>query len=105
MCAHCTLALCCHNKPNPTTTSQPIPVCPFCRSNIEKLVVAKNKTESSDVDRDMNTSKLRKLRKSQNLSEGSSSFKGLSARSSFGKMGGRNSGRIAADNEELIDKP
>ncbi|KAJ8560323.1 hypothetical protein K7X08_004381 [Anisodus acutangulus] len=32
MCAHCILALCCHNKPNP-------PVCPFCRSSIVQLDV------------------------------------------------------------------
>ncbi|KAJ0809266.1 putative transcription factor C2H2 family [Helianthus annuus] len=38
MCAQCTLALCCHNKPNPTTASLSAPVCPFCRSNIAQLV-------------------------------------------------------------------
>lgn len=37
------------------------------------------------------------------MSEGSSSFKGLSAVGLFGKMG-RGSGRIAAENEWL-DKP
>ncbi|OVA18346.1 zinc finger protein [Macleaya cordata] len=104
MCAHCTLALCCHNKPNPTTSCTPVPVCPFCRSNIAKLVVAKSKTET-ETDKDINPSKQRKLRKSQNLSEGSSSFKGISAMGSFGRMGGRNSGRIAADNNEWVDKP
>ncbi|XP_059315240.1 putative E3 ubiquitin-protein ligase XBAT31 isoform X2 [Lycium ferocissimum] len=103
MCAHCVLALCCHNKPNPTTTSPPEPVCPFCRSNIVQLNVIKVTTDD-ETDRDLHSSKLRKSRKSRNFSEGSSSFKGLSAVSSFGKMTGRGSGRIAADNE-WIDKP
>ncbi|XP_060215993.1 putative E3 ubiquitin-protein ligase XBAT31 isoform X2 [Lycium barbarum] len=103
MCAHCVLALCCHNKPNPTTTSPPEPVCPFCRSNIVQLHVIKV-TMDDETDRDLHSSKLRKSRKSRNFGEGSSSFKGLSAVSSFGKMTGRGSGRIAADNE-WIDKP
>lgn len=97
MCAHCTLALCCHNKPNPTTASVNPPVCPFCRSNIARLIVAKLSTEIDDID--LSSSK-RKSRRSWTLSEGSSSFKGLTA---FGKMGARGSGRINAD--ELIDKP
>ncbi|XP_073050706.1 putative E3 ubiquitin-protein ligase XBAT31 [Primulina eburnea] len=99
MCAQCTLALCCHNKPNPTASSPSVPVCPFCRSNIVKLVVAKVKPDN-DVDRDVNSSKPRKSWRSRNLSEGSSSFKGLSAVGSFGRMG-RGSGRIAAENEWL----
>lgn len=107
MCAHCTLALCCHNKPNPTTACLTSPVCPFCRSTIARLVVAKIKS-SDETERsigDMSSSKSRKSRKSQNLSEGSSSFKGLaSSMGSFGKMGGRNSGRIAVENE-WVDKP
>ncbi|KAL7085153.1 hypothetical protein ACP275_14G264000 [Erythranthe tilingii] len=101
MCAQCTLALCCHNKPNPTTSCTPVPLCPFCRSNIVKLVVAKTGTKN-DVDQ-VNPSKPRKSWRSRNLSEGSSSFKGLSAVGPFGKMG-RGSGRIAAENE-LLDKP
>ncbi|KAJ6309821.1 hypothetical protein OIU76_014710 [Salix suchowensis] len=99
MCAQCTLALCCHNKPNPTTACLNPPVCPFCRSNIARLVVAKIKN-CNDADQDfgeIGSPKLRKSRKSRNFSEGSSSFKGLSA--TFGKMGGRGSGRIAAENE------
>ena len=53
---------------------------------------------------DFSSSKLRKSRKSRNFSEGSSSFKGLSsAVGTFGKMGGRSSGRIAAENE-WVDK-
>lgn len=106
MCAQCTLALCCHNKPNPTTACLTAPVCPFCRSGIARLAVAKIKTNNeadSDVG-DVSSSKLRRSRKSRNLSEGSSSFKGLSAVGSFSKMGGRGSGRIAAENE-WIDKP
>ncbi|KAL2239763.1 putative E3 ubiquitin-protein ligase XBAT31 [Sesamum indicum] len=102
MCAQCTLALCCHNKPNPTTSCPSVPLCPFCRSNIVKLVVAKVRTEN-DIDRDINSSKPRKSWRSRNLSEGSSSFKGLSAVGSFGKMS-RGSGRIAAESE-LLDKP
>jgi len=104
MCAQCTLALCCHNKPNPTTACLNPPVCPFCRSTIVRLVVAKIKN-CNDADQDIGeigSPKLRKSRKSRNFSEGSSSFKGLSA--TFGKMGGRGSGRIAAENE-WMDKP
>ncbi|XP_024974174.1 putative E3 ubiquitin-protein ligase XBAT31 [Cynara cardunculus var. scolymus] len=105
MCAQCTLALCCHNKPNPTTTSLTAPVCPFCRSNIAQLVVAKVKVNSTDQDLDLYSSpKLPKSRKPRNFSEGSSSFKSLSAVPSFGKMVGRGSGRVSADNE-CIDKP
>ena len=104
MCAQCTLALCCHNKPNPTTACLTPPVCPFCRSTIARLVVAKMK-DCNDADQDIGdvgSPKLRKSRRSLNFSEGSSSFKGLSA--TFGKMGGRGSGRIAAENE-WVDKP
>ncbi|KAK5830648.1 Serine/threonine-protein phosphatase 6 regulatory ankyrin repeat subunit A [Gossypium arboreum] len=106
MCAQCTLALCCHNKPNPTTASLTPPACPFCRSTIVRLVVAKIKNHD-DVDHDIgdvSSSKLRKTRKSRNFSEGSSSFKSLSAVGSFSKISGRGSGRIAAENE-CIDKP
>lgn len=104
MCAQCTLALCCHNKPNPTTACLKPPVCPFCRSTIACLLVVKIKNQE-DADRDIgdiSSPKLRKARKSRNFSEGSSSFKGLST--SFSKMGARGSGRIAAENE-WIDKP
>ncbi|KAF3454718.1 hypothetical protein FNV43_RR05166 [Rhamnella rubrinervis] len=107
MCAQCTLALCCHNKPNPTTACLTPPVCPFCRSTIARLVVAKIKSYN-DIDHDNGdncSSKTRKSRRSRNFSnEGSSSFKGLSAMGSFGKIGGRGSGRIAAENE-WVDKP
>ncbi|RID54050.1 hypothetical protein BRARA_G01403 [Brassica rapa] len=115
MCAQCTLALCCHNKPNPTTSTVTPPVCPFCRSVISRLVIAQNNNNNNDnsksqdevVDReagDVSSSKLRKHRKSMNLGEESSSFMGLSSIGSFGKITGRGSGRIAADNE-LMDKP
>jgi hypothetical protein len=98
MCSHCTLSLCCYNKPNPTTTYITPPVCPFCRSTIARLSVAKIKNIKDTDIREI----CRKSRKSKNFSEGSSSFKSLSV--SFGKMGGgRNPGRIAAD-EDLVDK-
>ncbi|KAF2321912.1 hypothetical protein GH714_004457 [Hevea brasiliensis] len=107
MCAQCTLALCCHNKPNPTIACLNPPVCPFCRSAIVRLVVAKVK-DCDDADQDIGeigSPKMRKARKSRNFSsEGSSSFKGLSVMSPFGKMGGRGSGRMAAENE-WVDKP
>lgn len=106
MCAQCTLALCCHNKPNPMTACPTVPVCPFCRSSIVQLIVAKVKAEdcTADQELDVNSPKFRKSRRSWNLSEGSSSFKGLSAVSTIGKMVGRGSGRIAFENE-WIDKP
>ncbi|PWA61368.1 ring zinc finger protein [Artemisia annua] len=103
MCAQCTLALCCHNKPNPTTSALAAPICPFCRSNIERLTVIKVKVSTVDQDLDVFSSpKQRKSRRSLNLSEGSSSFRGLSG-ASFGKLVGRGSGRVSADLE--WDKP
>lgn len=105
MCAQCTLALCCHNKPNPATACLTPPVCPFCRSTITRLVVVKTEChDETDQDSvDINCSKLSKSsRKLRNLNDiGSSSFKGLSSVSSFGKLGSRSSGRIAA---EWLDK-
>lgn len=103
MCAHCTLALCCHKKPDPSTTCPTVPVCPFCRTTITQLVVANIKA-NNDVELEMSPSKPRRSRKS-NVSEGSSSFKGLSPMSSFGRMGGRSSGKIAAETNEEIHKP
>lgn len=102
MCAHCILALCCHSKPNTSTTSPTEPLCPFCRSKIVQLQVIKFEKDE-DTSHDIYSSKIRKSRRSRNLSEGSSSFKSLSAVRSFGKMTGRGSGRIAAENEH-IDK-
>lgn len=105
MCAHCTLALCCfHNKPNSTTTCPKPPVCPFCRSNITQLVVAKFKTDN-ETEVESSPMKPRRSRKSRHSGEGSSSFKSLSALGSFGKMAGRNSGRIASECIEGVDKP
>ncbi|XP_031113149.1 putative E3 ubiquitin-protein ligase XBAT31 [Ipomoea triloba] len=101
MCAQCVLALCCHNKPNPTTTVTAAPLCPFCRSSIAQLTVIKVNNDDSDHDA---YSKVRKSRRSRNLSEGSSSFKGLSAVGSFSKVTNRGSGRIADEND-MIDKP
>lgn len=101
MCAQCVLALCCHNKPNPTTTVTAAPLCPFCRSSIAQLTVIKVNNDDNDHDA---YSKLRKSRRSRNLSEGSSSFKGLSAVGSFSKVTNRGSGRIADEND-MIDKP
>lgn len=102
MCAHCTLALCCHNKPNPTTAAQSAPVCPFCRSSISHLVVARIRT----VDCELNSSpRHKKSRWSHNFSEGSSSFKGLSSVGSFGKMSGRGSGRLVTENEWVDKNP
>ncbi|KAE9600643.1 putative transcription factor C2H2 family [Lupinus albus] len=104
MCAQCTLALCCHNKPNPITSCLTPPVCPFCRSAIARLVVVKienhNDIEADQDSVDINCSKLSKSKKSRTLNDGgSNSFKGLS----FGKLAGRSSGRIAAENE-WVDK-
>jgi hypothetical protein len=67
------------------------------------MVVMKleNHDETDQDNVDVNSSKINKSRKLQNLNEsGSSSFKGLSS-VSFGKLGGRSSGRVAA---EWIDK-
>ncbi|GKV08130.1 hypothetical protein SLEP1_g19806 [Rubroshorea leprosula] len=107
MCAQCTLAICCYNKPNPTTASLTPPVCPFCRSTIARVVVARKLKDYGDADHDVadfSSSKLRKSRKSRNFCEGSSSFKGLSTVGSFSKMAGRGTaGRVAAEDE--FDKP
>ncbi|KAK4760390.1 hypothetical protein SAY87_005283 [Trapa incisa] len=107
LCAHCTLSLCCHNKPNPNTASLTPPVCPFCRGPIARLTVAEF-GRSNDPDHDVNdisSSKLRRTRRSRNLSEGSCSFRGLSSSvGSLGKHGGFGSGRIAVD-DDLTEKP
>lgn len=95
MCAQCTLALCCHNKPNPATYTPSVPLCPFCRSSIVRLVARSGNDK---------TNKLTKPRKSWRSSEGSSSFKGVGAIGSFRRLG-RGSGRIVPQNELLVDKP
>lgn len=85
MCAHCTLALCCHNRPNSATSCQSAPVCPFCRSSITRLVSANP------------ASNLGKARRSRNLTEGSSSFRGLpSAMKAMDKF---------ASGSDTLDKP
>ncbi|THU52815.1 hypothetical protein C4D60_Mb10t07910 [Musa balbisiana] len=97
MCAQCTLAVCCHSKPNPTTLFLPAPACPFCRSSISRLVT----TKARDTGDQNTTSKPRRFRHCS--SEGSSSFKGLSsAVGSFGMMG-CGSGRIT-DSSDMVDK-
>lgn len=42
MCAACTMALCCLNKPNPPSSSPTPPSCPFCRRDIASLKLAKS---------------------------------------------------------------
>lgn len=99
MCAACTLALCCHTKPNPATQSQPLPTCPFCRGSISRLAVA-TRARSGDGDDDdeegedrLQSPRHRRSRRSLNLSGGgeagsTSSLMGSIA-SSIGKMGRR----------------
>ncbi|XP_047334177.1 putative E3 ubiquitin-protein ligase XBAT31 [Impatiens glandulifera] len=95
MCAHCTLALCCHNKINSSET----PICPFCRCNITQLRVAEIKIDSN-VEMESSLIVTRKSRKSSvSANEGSSSsssFKGLSAMGSFARLGSRSAGKVAA---------
>ncbi|KAM3314190.1 hypothetical protein ACQJBY_033194 [Aegilops geniculata] len=116
MCAACTLALCCHAKPNPATQSQPLPTCPFCRGGITRLAVA-TRAKAGDDDEDdeeggegrLESPRQRRSRRSLNLSSGgdggssSSSLMGSIA-SSIGKMG-----RRKTDSSELQvqvdDKP
>ena len=110
MCAHCTLSLCCHNKPNPATAGHTVPVCPFCRSVIARLVVVEIKTNDDNHDAEaelvMSPTKPRKSREGWNLSEGSSSFKSLSAMGSFGKMAGCNPRKVDTEcDDEVVDKP
>lgn len=96
MCAHCTLALCCHNKPSASSNCLNAPVCPFCRSSISQLAVARIETKNN-LDVELSPSKARISRQSFNLSEGSSSFKGSPALGSFGIFGGRSSGKVVAE--------
>uniref|UniRef100_A0A453GXD2 RING-type E3 ubiquitin transferase n=1 Tax=Aegilops tauschii subsp. strangulata TaxID=200361 RepID=A0A453GXD2_AEGTS len=92
MCAACTLALCCHSKPNPATLTLQPPACPFCRSCISRLVVADSKAKA--------------VARSRRSREGSSSFKGLSsAMGSLSSKIGRGSGRLAGDGDgAFLDK-
>ncbi|KAL5219718.1 hypothetical protein ABZP36_024431 [Zizania latifolia] len=100
MCAACTLALCCHSKPNPMTLLVQPPTCPFCRSTISHLVVASKAAAEPERPASPRLSR----RRSRRSREGSSSFKGLSsAVGSLSKIG-RGSSRLA-DGGELVDKP
>uniref|UniRef100_A0ACD5WNI8 Uncharacterized protein n=1 Tax=Avena sativa TaxID=4498 RepID=A0ACD5WNI8_AVESA len=113
MCAGCTLALCCHSKPNPTTLTLLPPACPFCRSCISRLVVAGTKAKGQalaagdDAEEKAVASPRLSLRRSRRSREGSSSFKGLSsAMGSLSSKIGRGSGRMAVDSDALLlDKP
>ncbi|XP_062180301.1 E3 ubiquitin-protein ligase XB3 [Phragmites australis] len=106
MCAPCTLALCCHSKPNPTTLTLPSPACPFCRGSISRLLVAGTNNTTSDLEKPASPQLTRRRsRRSHNLSEGSSSFKGLSsAMGSFSKIG-RGSSRMVDSDSGSLDKP
>ncbi|KAH0637814.1 hypothetical protein KY285_035031 [Solanum tuberosum] len=110
MCAHCTLALCCHNKPNPASNSEKVPLCPFCRSDITHLVVVQNKIDT--YEEVLSPSRPRKSRTSFSHAEGdssssssSTSLKVLSPLASFGKLGCRHSGKISAECIEVFAKP
>jgi E3 ubiquitin-protein ligase XBAT32/33 len=109
MCAACTLALCCHSKPNPATLTLQPPACPFCRSCISRLVVAETKAKAEAAAGDEHDEKAASprlsLRRSRRFREGSSSFKGLSsAMGSLSSKIGRGSGRLAHNDAALLDK-
>ncbi|WVZ56457.1 hypothetical protein U9M48_006984 [Paspalum notatum var. saurae] len=108
MCAACTLALCCHAKPNPATQAQPLPTCPFCRGGIARLVVATRTRAGDDDDDEGGSSRLesprhRRSRRSMNLSGDAGSTSSLmgSIASSIGKMGRRRTD----SSEQVDDKP
>ncbi|VAH12729.1 unnamed protein product [Triticum turgidum subsp. durum] len=92
------------NKPNPATLTMPSPACPFCRGSISRLVVAETRTaDGGDPDRPASPQLAhRRSRRSHNLSEGSSSFKGLS--SAISKIA-RGSSRMAESDSAAMDKP
>ncbi|KAL8480558.1 hypothetical protein ACS0TY_027193 [Phlomoides rotata] len=99
MCANCTLALCCHSKPN--SSSAKIPVCPFCRSSITRLAVAQTKPEEGVTEFESSPTKPIRRRKSMNVGESSSFKSSFSSLGSFGRLG-FGSGKVAAEcNEEL----
>lgn len=105
MCAHCILALCCHSKPNSSTSYPKIPVCPFCRSSINQLVIAQSKA-IAEIELELSPTKPRRTMKPSNLGECSdSSFKNLlSLGGSFGRLS-RTSGKVSAECNEELDKP
>lgn len=111
MCAGCTLALCCHNKPNPALPCSPAPVCPFCRCKIEQLrkVQPKEIEEEEEglqegiqpenvKDEDKDINKLTIMNQLRKLGDGggSSSFMEIVSKGSFRLLSSaRNSGRVA----------
>ncbi|AQL07666.1 E3 ubiquitin-protein ligase XB3-like [Zea mays] len=105
MCSACTLALCCHAKPNPATQSQPLPTCPFCRGGIARLVVATRTRAGHDDERDkLESPRHRRSRRSMNLSGDAGSTSSTlmgSIASSIGKMGRRRTD----SSEQVDDKP
>ncbi|CAL4913792.1 unnamed protein product [Urochloa decumbens] len=107
MCAACTLALCCHAKPNPATQSQPLPTCPFCRGGIARLVVATRAPPGDEEEGSgrMESPRHRRSRRAVNNLSGdagsTSSIMGSIA-SSIGKMGRR---RTDSSEQVVDDKP
>ena len=104
MCASCTLALCCHNKPNPSMQSSPSPACPFCRQNIEHLKLAKpiqvvtEEEADKEEDKQQMVEKLIPTNRSKKpVDAGSSgSLKGLVSKGSFRLLSSaRGSNRVA----------
>lgn len=103
MCDQCTLALYCHKKLDLTTAVPEAPSCPFCRCSIANLVAVKVINDVTEME--VSHSNPRRSKKSRNSGEGSSSsFMGLSTMGSFVKIGGRNSGKLAAECNEAGDK-
>lgn len=109
MCAGCTLALCCHNKPNPATSNSPAPACPFCRRSIGQLKTAQPKEMpqqqvDGEKEGEKDLGKIIAVNKSKKLGEGSSSsFIGLVGKGSFRLLSSaRGSGRVM-DMEWLKD--
>eukprot|EP00250_Pteridium_aquilinum_P014056 c21753_g1_i1 orf=1017-2435(-) len=100
MCAGCTLALCCHNKPNPAMPNSPAPACPFCRRNIAQLKCAQLKAsvvlldERREDDKEVDAVGL--TNKCKKSAEGSSSnFMGLVGKGSFRLLSAaKSSGRV-----------
>ncbi|CAN6289880.1 unnamed protein product [Urochloa humidicola] len=109
MCAACTLALCCHAKPNPATQSQPLPTCPFCRGGIARLVVATRAPAGEEDEEGEGSSRMesprhrRSRRAVNNLSGDAGSTSSImgSIASSIGKMGRRRTD----SSEQVDDKP
>lgn len=99
MCAGCTLALCCHNKPNPGIANSPAPACPFCRRNIGQLKRAQPRLEPQvevEKEEDIDIGKLNAANKFKKpAEESSSSFMGLVGKGSFRLLSSaRGSGRV-----------